>query len=315
MTQNAGSPLRLPKARGQHSGLERPCACLTLGFSCHRMASPAPPPSPSGPQPPPPAPPQARSRLNATASVEQEKSEAPRAAGPQAGPGPGPDVRDAAAPDAPRASRARSQERVDRTGTWLGSQTGLTWGCAKSRAGTWSRCPCESPPAGRPCGRGHLRHPGPRAPTSQRALVLSSHARARAVADVEFPYFIYNQMHQLPSAQGSGVWLEEGFPSHTSGPAQHSRQPTLSPVHHNHFSGAIRSGGPAWSGALMRLLPSGASCRPGTRLGPDPGPCRPLDHHRPSPGQAAKCSPRPPGHSSRFHFVPRGASQGRDQRA
>uniref|UniRef100_A0A480XMG8 Wolframin n=1 Tax=Sus scrofa TaxID=9823 RepID=A0A480XMG8_PIG len=80
------------------------------------MASPAPPPSPSGPQPPPPAPPQARSRLNATASVEQEKSEAPRAAGPQAGPGPGPDVRDAAAPDAPRASRARSQERVDRTG-------------------------------------------------------------------------------------------------------------------------------------------------------------------------------------------------------
>ncbi|KAJ8782379.1 hypothetical protein J1605_010087 [Eschrichtius robustus] len=140
------------------------------------MASGARPPSPSGPQSPPLPQPQARSRLNATTSVEQEKSGAPRAPGPQVGPGP--DVRDTAAPAGPQASHARSQERVDGT----------------------------DPPArfllqGIPCGRGPTcSAQGPSTLTSQRALLLSS--QTWAAADFTFPYFIYNQMHQLPPAQG-----------------------------------------------------------------------------------------------------------------
>ncbi|XP_052497762.1 wolframin isoform X1 [Budorcas taxicolor] len=79
-----------------------------------RMASSAPPLSPSGAQPPLPPQPQARSRLNATTSVEQELSGVLPAPGPQVGPGS--DARDPATPAMPQASRARSRERMDRTG-------------------------------------------------------------------------------------------------------------------------------------------------------------------------------------------------------
>ncbi|XP_045690552.1 wolframin [Phyllostomus hastatus] len=72
-------------------------------------------PSPSDPQPPPPPPPQARARLNGTSSVTPEKSRVSQAPGPQAH-GPGPDGGGAAAPTVPRALRARSRERADRTG-------------------------------------------------------------------------------------------------------------------------------------------------------------------------------------------------------
>ncbi|XP_052497763.1 wolframin isoform X2 [Budorcas taxicolor] len=78
------------------------------------MASSAPPLSPSGAQPPLPPQPQARSRLNATTSVEQELSGVLPAPGPQVGPGS--DARDPATPAMPQASRARSRERMDRTG-------------------------------------------------------------------------------------------------------------------------------------------------------------------------------------------------------
>ncbi|KAB1281868.1 Wolframin [Camelus dromedarius] len=82
------------------------------------MAASAPPPSPPGPQPPLLPQPQVRSRLNATTSVEQERSGVPRAPGPQVGPGP--DMRDTAAGAVPRASHARSPERVDGAGPMKG---------------------------------------------------------------------------------------------------------------------------------------------------------------------------------------------------
>lgn len=206
-------------------------------------------------------------------------------------------------------------------GWGLRSWTVLPRGCSRSRASTRVLARGPDTPArfllqGTPCGRGPTcSTQGPSTLTLQRALLLSS--QTWAAADFTFPYFIYNQKHQLPPAQGphqapyGGRWQEEVFPT-PAGPAQHSGQPMLFPVHRGHCSGAIQSGSSARSGGPTWPLPLGTGCQPAICLGPGPGPRCPLDHHPPSPGQASKGFPSPPVHfwaSLGFHSVPGGTSQ------
>lgn len=91
-------------------------------------------------------------------------------------------------------------------GWGLGSWTVLPRGCSRSRASARVLACGPDTPArfllqGTPCGWGPTcSTQGPSTLTLQRALLLSS--QTWAAADFTFPYFIYNQKHQLPPAQG-----------------------------------------------------------------------------------------------------------------
>lgn len=235
------------------------------------MASSAPPLSPSGAQPPLPPQPQARSRLNATTSVEQELSGAPPAPGPQVGPGS--DARDPAAPAMPQASRARSRERMDRTGKGRGPgcRTVLRGGCFVGAVDTWvlARGPdaparflrgwaspevgpnhstqaCRLPPPSRVCSQVH------RLGLQQMSCFLPFF-----IIECTGSHLLSDSAGGLHQALCGGRWREPGSPlvppSTRGGPRHHPLSTTAT------SQVTVRSSPSAWSGGPPWPLPFEAS--------------------------------------------------------
>lgn len=120
-------------------------------------------------------------------------------------------------------------------GWGLGSWTVLPRGCSRSRASARVLACGPDTPArfllqGTPCGWGPTcSTQGPSTLTLQRALLLSS--QTWAAADFTFPYFIYNQKHQLPPAQGPHQALYGGGVAGGSLPHPSWSRPALGAAH------------------------------------------------------------------------------------